>query len=500
MRTAAMIVSVLFASSAAAQPAALSSTSCQQLAASLRLPNTTVTTTEHVAAGHFTPPGSSRPLANLPSFCRVALTITPVSRSNIKSEIWLPTTGWNGKFLAVGNGAWGGSIQYAALADSLKRGYAVASTDTGHTGTDASFAANREQLIDFGYRSVHETAVQGKATVRAFYGSAPRFSYFDGCSGGGRQAFMEAQRYPEDFDGIVAGAPGYNRTDAAFQTFQMIQATHKTRESFIPASKYPAIRQAALNACDASDGLKDGLIGDPTACRFDPAVLECKAGDSATCLTKPQVAAARQIYGDVYDAAGKSISTGLEPGSEMHWGSVAGDTPHPMYFDLMRFVVFKDPKWDYRTLDVAKHLDAARKADGGVLAAMSTDLKPFVSRGGKMLMYHGWEDQNIPPRSSVNYYRDLRRAMGEGVDDAVRLYMVPGMGHCGGGSGPNEFDMIAALEQWRERGKAPGAIVASRVDEGRVTRTRPLCPYPQVAKYKGSGSIDQAENFTCAAP
>ena len=481
---------MLFAAPAAAQQAAVSPDACEQLAASLKLPNTRVTAAEAKAAA-----------AGLPAHCRVALTITPTSDSDIKSEIWLPLTGWNGKFLAVGNGAWGGSIQYAALADSLRRGYAAASTDTGHTGTDASFAMGHpEKLIDFGYRSVHETAVQGKATVKALYGAAPRFSYFNGCSGGGRQAFMEAQRYPEDFDGIVAGAPGYNRTDAAFQTIQMIQATHKTPESFIPASKYPAIRQAALNACDAKDGLQDGLISDPPACRFDPGVLACTGADHPNCLTQPQIAAARMIYSPVIDASGTEISAGLEPGSEMHWGSVSGNTPHGMYNDLLRFIVFKDPEWDYRTLDVSKHLDMARKADNGILAATSTDLTPFANRGGKLLIYHGWEDQNIPPRSSVSYYTQLLSTMGRREEDAVKLYMVPGMGHCGGGSGPNQFDMIAALEQWRERGRAPGAIIASRVEDGRVTRTRPLCPYPQMATYTGSGSIDRAENFVCAAP
>jgi feruloyl esterase len=206
------------------------------------------------------------------------------------------------------------------------------------------------------------------------------------------------------------------------------------------------------------------------------------------------------IYGAVHDGSGREISTGLEPGSEMHWGSVSGSTPHPMYNDLLRFIVFQDPAWDYRTLDITRDLERARKADNGVLAATSTNLTPFVSRGGKMIVYHGWEDQNIPPRSSVSYRNELVMAMGREVESSVRLFMVPGMGHCGGGSGPNQFDMLAALEQWREHGKAPASILASRVEDGRVTRTRPLCPFPQIAKYKGAGSIDQAENFACAAP
>ncbi|MGH9253972.1 MAG: tannase/feruloyl esterase family alpha/beta hydrolase [Vicinamibacterales bacterium] len=507
MRSVAAVVAALVLSVPLhAEESSVSTAACEQLAASLKLSNTTVTAAQPVAAGRFTPPGggaAARAAASLPAFCRVSLTIKPSSDSDIRSEIWLPMTGWNGKFLAVGNGAWGGSIQYAALADSLRRGYAAASTDTGHTGTDASFAVGHpEKLIDFGYRAVHETAVHGKATVKALYGVAPRVSYFNGCSAGGRQSFMEAQRFPEDFDGIIAGAPGYNRTDAAFQTMQMFQATHKDAASFIPATRLPALHQAAVNACDSLDGVKDGLIDDPTKCQFDPGVLACKSADGPGCLTMPQVAAARRMYAPVIDPrTNQEVSTGLEPGSELHWDSVAGNRPHSMYHDLLRFVVFKDPNWDYRTLEVSKHLDLARKADGGILAATSTDLKPFVARGGKLLMYHGWEDQNIPPRSSVNYYVKLLDTMGKPqADTAVRLYMVPGMGHCGGGDGPNVFDMVAVMEQWREGGRAPAEILASKVQDGQVTRTRPLCSYPQVARYKGTGSIDKAESFACARP
>jgi feruloyl esterase len=475
-----------------AQNRALSADGCERLAASLALPKTTVSPVQAVAA-----------TAALPAYCRVSLTLKPSSDSDIKSEIWLPMSGWNGKFLQVGNGAWGGSIQYGPLGNALRRGYAAASTDTGHTGSDASFAMGHpEKLIDFGYRSVHETAVQGKATVAAAYGARPTLSYFEGCSGGGRMSFMEAQRFPDDFDAIIAGAPGYNRTDVAFQTLGMAQATHVSAESFIPAEKYPALHQAAVNKCDALDGLKDGLISDPTKCQVDPAVLACKAADGPNCLTKAQVVAARKIYAPVVDPkTGKQISAGLEPGSEMQWGAVAGNQPHSMYNDLLRFVVMKDPNWDYRKLDVGSQLELARKADNGILAATSTDLTPFVSRGGKLLIYHGWEDQNIPPRSSVDYYNGVVVTLGkEKIADSVRLFMVPGMGHCGGGDGPNEFDMLAALEKWREQGIAPARITASQSMEGRVVRTRPLCPYPQIATYKGTGSIDQAENFVCSAP
>jgi tannase/feruloyl esterase len=498
---------VVCGASLEAQGQTVAAAACERLAASLSLPHSTVTSAKAVAAGKFTPQGggvaAARAAAGLPPFCRVALTIKPSSDSDIKSEVWLPLSGWNGKFMQVGNGAWGGSIQYGPLGEGLQRGYAVASTDTGHTGTDASFAVGHpEKLIDFGYRSVHETAAQGKSTVAALYGMAPRLSYFNGCSGGGRMSFMEAQRFPEDFDGVIAGAPGYNRTDGAFQSLGAAQGTHKDPASFIPASKYPALHQAAVNACDAIDGLKDGLITDPTKCQFDPGVLACTGLDGPSCLTPPQVVAARRIYAPVIDPkTGKEVFAGLEPGSEMHWAAISGERPHEMYHDLARFIVFQDANWDFRTLDVSKHLELARKADGGVLTAASPDLRPFVGRGGKLLIYHGWEDQNISPRMSVDYYKNVVDTMGKSqVDDAVRLFMVPGMGHCGGGDGPNTFDMIAALEQWREHGKAPAQILASRSADGHVMRTRPLCPYPQVAKYKGTGSIDKAENFACAAP
>ena len=336
---AAGVICVLLPTAGFAETESASAAACERLAKSLSFPNTTSRPPRPWRQGSSSRPagggGAAAGAASLPAFCRVALTIAPSPDSDIKSEVWLPLSGWNGKFLQVGNGAWGGSIQYGPLGDALRRGYAAASTDTGHTGTDASFAMGHpEKLIDFGYRSVHETAVQGKATVAALYGDRPRVSYFNGCSGGGRMSFMEAQRFPEDFDGIIAGAPGYNRTDVAFQTLGMAHATHVSPESFIPAGKYPALHQAALDKCDVLDGLKDGLIADPTKCRFDPAVLECKGGDGPGCLTKAQVVAARKIYAPVIDPkTGAQISSGLEPGSELQWG---GGCRQPTPSDVQR--------------------------------------------------------------------------------------------------------------------------------------------------------------------
>ena len=476
---------------------------CEHLAANLGLEAAAITAAAPVAAGQFIPPNGAQALAGLPEFCRVELTITPTPDSDIKAEIWLPLNEWNGKFLTAGNGAWGGSIQYQALADGLLRNYATASSDTGHTTVDATFAIGHpEKLIDFGYRAVHLTAVYGKAVIAGLYGSAPRHSYFNGCSGGGRQSFMEAQRYHEDFDAIIAGAPGYDRTDVAFQTLGMIQATHATPESYIPAEKYPLIHDAAMNMCDAIDGLEDGLISDPVSCDFDPGTLQCHAGDAATCLTEPQVVAAQKIYAPITDSrTGELLTAGLEPGSELHWGGVAGKEPNFMYLSLFQHVVYPDEEWDFRSIDVESQLDAARAADNGVLAAISPNLDPFFSRGGKLLMYHGWADQNIPPLGSVDYYQQVVETLGQHTtNESMRLYMVPGMGHCGGGHGPNEFDMLDVLDKWQDEDEVPQAVIAELRENNKVVRSRPLCPYPQVAQYNGSGSIDEDGNFTCVVP
>jgi len=487
------------------QPPAAAS-SCERLAETLKLPNTRVTSAQTIAAGRFTAPGrggASPAFAALPAFCRVELTLTPSPDSDIRSEVWLPQSGWNGKFQEVGNGAWAGSIQYGALATALQRGYAAASTDAGHAGEDASFALGHpEKLSDFGYRAVHETAVRGQATIAAFYGSPARLAYFNGCSGGGRMAFQEAQRFPADFDAILAGAPGYDRVNQSVQMLMNAKATLDRPDSMIPPSKYPVIHRAALAACDAADGLKDGLISDPLHCRFDPKTIECKGGDAADCLTSAQTAAAVKIYAGVKNpTTSDQIFPGLEPGSELTWGGPAGGpAPLAVAGDLFKYVVFKDPRWDFRTFDLARDYEAVHRIDSLDLSPTSPDLKSFASRGGKLLVYHGWADQNVAPRSSVNYHAKLVQTMGaRQVEDAVRLFFAPGMAHCGGGEGPNTFDALIPLEQWREQGKAPTQIVASHLAaNGQVDRTRPLCPYPQIATYKGNGSIDQAENFVCA--
>src|SRR5579863_7173319 len=342
--------------SADAPPAAhtADAAACTRLS-SLKLPHTTITSAQVVAAGQFKAPENVRAnFADLPAFCRVSMTIAPTSDSDIKSEAWLPVTGWNGKFQEVGNGGWNGFIQYAALAAALRKGYATASTDTGHAGDTASFApGHAEKLIDFGYRAVHETALRGKTIVAALYSAPPQLSYFTGCSGGGRQAFMEAQRYPEDFEGIIAGDPGYDRAAESLQLIAAAQATHKDAASFIPKEKFAVLHQAALDACDALDGIKDGIINNPLRCKFDPAVTLCKGADAPDCLTAPQVAAAKKLYAPIVDSrTGKEIFPGFEPGTELRFaGTTAGAAPLGMAYDTFRYTVFQDPNWDFRTLD-----------------------------------------------------------------------------------------------------------------------------------------------------
>jgi feruloyl esterase len=484
-----------------ARPA--SAASCESLA-SLTLAGATITMAQPVAAGAFTPPagrggrGGGTQFADLPAFCRVAATLAPTSESDINIEVWLPSSGWNGKFQAVGNGGWNGNIDTNALAAGVRRGYATASTDTGHQGGGGPWMQNREKLIDYGHRAVHEMTAKAKAIIAAFYEADVRFSYFNGCSAGGRQALVAAQRYPDDFDGIVAGAPALNATGRASFAMWVAQNVHRSDASVVPPAKFPAINQAVLEACDALDGVTDGVIDNPKACTFDPAVLACKAGDSDACLTPAQVATVRTMYAPLVNPRTKEqIFPGLSYGSELGWGTFAGKQPFGIGTQMFQYMVFNDPNWDYRTLNFDSHMALVDKTEGGQINALNTNLKPFIANGGKLIQYHGWADPQIPAGSSSEYYDRVLTTTGAGVRDDYRLFMVPGMAHCGGGTGTSSFDMLAALERWVEEGQAPDAIPASRVTSGTVDRTRPLCPYPQVATYTGSGSIDEAANFVC---
>jgi feruloyl esterase len=340
--------------------------------------------------------------------------------------------------------------------------------------------------------------VHAKAIVQAFYGNPPKRSYWNGCSTGGRQGLKEAQMFPDDYDGIIAGAPA-NRTAISLW---IAHAVLKDPASYIPPSKYPIIHRAALDACDKVDGLEDGLIDDPRRCSFDPHVLLCKDADGPWCLTAPQVAAARQIYSPAINPrTGKQLFASLVPGTELGWGVQAqGPEPSANIYDQYRYVVFKDPNWDWKTFNFDSDIVRGDLPENLVMNATDPDMKAFFAHGGKLLLYHGWSDPQVPALNTIKYYESVVANLGSGAAKHIRLFMAPGMGHCGGGEGPNAFDKIGALERWVEQGTAPDMLTASHITNGHVDRTRPLCPYPRVAKYTGTGSIDDAANFVCAAP
>ncbi len=401
--------------------------SCEALA-KFALPDAAVTLAQSVPAGEFAPPEGFRPgpgdpsakalaaaLKELPPFCRVTATLKPTPDSDIKVEIWMPETNWNRKYEAVGNGGWAGSISYSAMTAALLSGYATSSTDTGHPNGGGSFALGHpEKLIDFAWRSEHEMTVKAKAVIKTFYGDVPKLSYWIGCSSGGKQALKEAQQFPDDFDGIAAGAPVLNWTHRSIEALWVAQAALKDPASYIPPEKYPLIHQAAVAACDEKDGLKDGIISDPSGCHFDPAALECKEGDSPQCLTHPQVEAARKIYAPALNTrTGEQLSPGFEPGSELGWRAIAGGPePFSAAGDYFKYVVFHDPNWNWRTFNLDTDSALADRVDDNTINATSTDLKRFTSHQGKLIMYHGWTDTNITPRATVNYFEKGRRANG----------------------------------------------------------------------------------------
>jgi len=516
---AAAMLAVLFTSRTLAQT--VPAVACASLA-DRRLPNTTITAAQAVTSGSFTPPGSTNAITNLPPFCRVAGVIEPTSDSHILFEVWLPLQNWNGRFAGVGNGGWAGSISFGALAEQIRRDYASASTNTGHEAAPGVNAArfafeHPEQLIDFAYRSHHETTLNAKALAHALYGKPPDHSYWIGCSSGGYEGLMEAQRFPADFDGIVAGAPANNWTRLMAGDLDATLAVFKDSASNLPPSALGLLYRAVLAACDRTDGVADGVLEDPRRCRFDPSALRCAANQApGPCLTSAQVEAARRVYGGVKDPmTGAPLYPGLAPGSEPFWPNRDPANPFPIPIAHYKWLVFADPNWDWRTFqftDPAGY-QAFRKSESTfapVLNATDPNLGEFRRRGGKLLQYHGWNDQLIAPQNSIDYYESVISFFGGDRQDRTgtvrevqsfyRLFMAPGMAHCGGGPGPNSFDMQTALEQWVERDIAPDDIVATRSTNGVVDRLRPLCPYPKVATYKGNGDTNDAANFVCRDP
>jgi feruloyl esterase len=484
-----------------AHPGMAAAATCESLA-SLTLQNAKITLAQPVAAGAFETPGArggrGGGMTDLPAFCRVAATLTPSSDSDIKIEVWLPVAGWNGKFQAVGNGAWTGNIAYPAMADALRRGYAASSTDTGHVGGSASFAMGHpEKVIDFAYRSEHEMTVKAKAIVNAFYGSAPKYSYWNGCSAGGRQALKAAQMFPEDFDGIIAGSPGFDWSGRSAQAVRINQILENESARLTPVHQQ-LLHNAVVAACDANDGLKDGLVANPAACQFDPSVLQCKNGDAPDCLSPAQVATVKAIYSPL--KSGNRQVAGLAYGSELNWTDLGWSvSARATGLDHFRYLVYKDPMWTVSQFKADSDPVKLEQAESGQIDARNPDMKAFFARGGKLLMYHGWADPQITPLNALTFFDQVVKTTGGAAKTAAsfRLFMAPGMAHCGGGEGPNDFDKVTPLEQWVESGKAPDSIIATKATAGKIERTRPLCPYPQIAQYKGSGSVDEAASFVC---
>ena len=537
-----MIRRVVFAALAAAclHTSSAMAATCDSLTV-LPLQNARVTSAQAVGAGAFTPPappvapgregaagraaaagregaagrggarGAGRggnqasPYAMLPAFCRVAMTLTPSSDSDIRIEVWLPDSStWNGKFEAVGNGGWAGTISYPAMAAALAAGYATTSTDTGHVGNTASFALGHpDKVIDIGYRAVHEMTVQAKAIINSYYNSAPKYSYFNGCSLGGRQGITEAQRYPADYDGIVAGAVAWGGMDRYVGVIMNQSAMLKTSGAYIPPEKYPAVHDAVLQACDGLDGVMDGILENPLACRFDPKVLQCKAGeDTFSCLTPAQVQSARMIYAPAkHPKTGKVLTGGLMAGTELQWGTLYSPQGYGNAVEAMKYIAMKDPSWDPATFNAATDVEKAQQADpDGILRSDNPNIKAFFDRGGKLLMYQGFADPQVTSDNAIRYHQAVIDKVGKQVEGkSIELFMVPGMYHCQGGPGTDTFDKAAVLDAWVTSGKAPDRIVASHLDGGKVDRTRPLCVFPRVAKWNGTGSPEEAQNFTCAA-
>ena len=463
-------------------------------------------------------------------FCRVRAIIKPTADSDIRMELWLPpVSAWNGKYQSVGNGGYAGVIIYHPMVWALESGYAVSSTDTGHAGEmgDSSWAyGHPEKIVDLGWRAVHETAVASKALIGAYYGQAPAHSYFTGCSSGGREGLIEAQRFPTDYDGIVAGAPANYWAQAQAVTLGYIKYISAAPENWLSSEKLALVNKASLSACHGVNGVLD----DPGHCDFDPATLLCKKGQKNECLTGPQVTAMQLLYKDVYDSKGEFVYPGLSPGDEAFWAWSFGPTENrgtgsvsaPFAIGLYQALVFQDPQWDFRTFDLERDLPKALARDNiKAVYAENPDLSGFKAAGGKLLHYHGFNDPGIPARASIVYYNSVVENMGGvgNVDPFYRLFLGTGMRHCGTGPGPNavggtfalpspsrdlDHDLIAALAHWVEDGVAPSQIIATKYTKDDpakgISAQRPWCAYPKVAYFGGKGDRNKASSYACSTP
>jgi feruloyl esterase len=543
MRSVMLLTMVLAPGGALAQNAPQTPTACEKLA-SLSLPNGAITLAQVVNSGAFAVPanpaalggggssalaGTLGPVPDVPgrvtantaglglgynggrgipafstlrAFCRVAATLTPSAASQIHMEVWMPIAGWNGHFRGTSPNGLGGVINYNAMSVGLTDGFAVASTDTGHQGGDTAWMQIPDKVTDFAGRAMHETTVTGKALTAAYYGSGPKYSYMIECGGGSAAALHEVQKYPADYNGIVVGGHAAHLTRQIFGQVWLWMAAHPNGVAVLPAAKLSVLHEAVLATCDLPDGVKDGLLENPTRCTFDPKEIECRSGDGPNCLTTAQVDAARKIYaGPTNPRTNERIWSPLYRGSELDWSFFTESAaPIGIATSTLRDAILKEPAFDYRTtpVDFDRHVALADRSDIARVNASNSDISAYVRNGGKLILSGGWNNALVPAGAVLDYYNRVTATIGrEAAQRAVRLYMVPGMIECNGGPGTDTFDMLGVMRRWVERGQAPQDVIASRVEHGKVVRTRPLCPYPQVATYEGKGSTDDAKNFVC---
>lgn len=481
-------LSWLIAMSASAQKTELS---CKNLDSQL-IRSGSITATELIEAGRFEPASNNSEIySELGVFCRVSAVLSPVAGSNIEIEVWLPTENWNNKLVAVGNGGFAGVISYDALAEALTEGFAAVSTDTGHQGGTPDFLLDNVTLTDFAYRSIHEMTVAAKALVTDFYAIAPRLTYFNGCSTGGRQALTAAQRYPDDFDGIVAGAPANSTLRMTMQQLWNSRIVNDTPGLDLSEDDFMLINSAMLAACDGLDGLEDRIIENPAMCNAE---LTSIAG-----LSELEIEAIQKIYqGAVNPASGELIYPGFAKGSELGWTAMVNRQPFAYSNAMQALVVNQDADWDFMDLDYARDLAGLDERVNALgMQAIDPDISDFINNGGKLLLYHGWNDPLISPFNSINYYNEVQASVRLNTEDSVRLFMMPGVNHCRGGNGFDTWSKLRVIDAWRESGEAPDRINAARFENNGVMSTRPLCAYPQVAVYTGGEESTHAASFQC---
>lgn len=497
-------------------------TRCQALVG-LRVTSGHVENAEHVTAGArlVSEPQSGQlaPLNGIvapKSFCRVRTRLHPTRDSDILVEAWLPDD-WNGKLLGVGGGGFSGGYATAALTlrGPLEQGYAGVSTDVGHPASDSAKWAfgHPQKLIDYAYRGNHLAAVVAKQAIKALYGAPAKRAYFHGCSNGGRDALMAVSRFPNDYDGVIAGAP------AASWTAMLTSFVANRKALFGPSgaanlgSKLALINRAVLEKCDALDGVSDGVLEDPRKCQFDPSELLCKPGpvEDKSCLSAPEVAVAQQLYRGTFRKGGQQLMSGFAVGGELsgwdEWLTNEKSLQSNFGDEFFRWMVHGEAGWGMVRFDLDRDF-AAAQSRVGFLDSDNPDIRRFISRGGKLIMYHGWNDAAVSPFNTIRYF-EAARAQSDRKGSSTRLFMAPGMGHCFAGPGPNSFDMLPDLDRWVEQGAAPEQVTAVKYPNDMLAllkvpqqpvRTRPLCAWPKVARYKGSGSTDDAASFTCDLP